>query len=323
MKSKFFFLLLPFLFMYACSSNHERKEVQSLDYEAAAPEAPAESSVEEKLSFEPESADIADYISSAAAEDNMPDKRFIRKADLKFRAKDVIKSTYRIEDIVVSKGGFVESSVLQSVNHYTDTRYFTEDSLIQIIHYDLHSKLRVRVPNEKLDSTLKEIAPLVDYLDYRTITATDVSLDLLRNRLAKLRQSKHGERVAAAVDEKNIKADNVLTAEQKLLEAQERADNAQLNNMLLSDQITYSTIDLTIYQEGLYKINKLKARPDLNKLEYKPGFHVKLLQAILSGWDILLGFILFLVEIWSILLILAGILIGLRYYRKRKKAGKE
>src|SRR5665647_1186990 len=56
------------------------------------------------------------FISSSAAVENGKDTthKFIRTADLKFKVKSVIKSTYNIEDITNRQGGFVTYTNLTS-----------------------------------------------------------------------------------------------------------------------------------------------------------------------------------------------------------------
>ena len=55
-------------------------------------------------------------VSSSAAVVNKKDSthKFIRTADLKFKVKSVIKSTYNIEDLTARQGGFVTYTNLSS-----------------------------------------------------------------------------------------------------------------------------------------------------------------------------------------------------------------
>jgi len=56
------------------------------------------------------------FISSSAAVENGKDttRRFIRTADLKFKVKSVIKSTYNIEELTSRQDGFVTYTNLTS-----------------------------------------------------------------------------------------------------------------------------------------------------------------------------------------------------------------
>ena len=78
------------------------------------------------------------FVSSTAAVENNKDstRKFIRTADLKFKVKDAIRSTYDIENIIVKQGGFVTYTNLASTINYTkstqikDKVYCTEVNLI-------------------------------------------------------------------------------------------------------------------------------------------------------------------------------------------------
>lgn len=73
------------------------------------------------------------FISSSSA---VVDKRdtthkFIRTADLKFKVKDVIRSTYDIESIAKSQEGFVTYTNLTSHVDYTDNTLVSADSTLE------------------------------------------------------------------------------------------------------------------------------------------------------------------------------------------------
>jgi hypothetical protein len=72
------------------------------------------------------------FISSSAAVENNKDstRRFIRTADLKFKVKSVINSTYDIENITNLQGGFVTYTNLTStINNITNTAVSADSSL--------------------------------------------------------------------------------------------------------------------------------------------------------------------------------------------------
>ena len=74
----------------------------------------------------------AKSVSSSAAVENGKDTthKFVRTADLKFKVKSVIKSTYDIEDITNQQGGFVTYTKLTSnINNVSTTAISTDSSL--------------------------------------------------------------------------------------------------------------------------------------------------------------------------------------------------
>lgn len=147
---------------------------------------------------------VSDVISSSAAVENKKDtlRKFIRTADLKFKVKDVARATYAIEDIAARFNGFVSYTNLFSTITNQTTIPVSKDSSLETIYYVVQNNMTLRVPNVKLDSTLKALPPLIDYLDHRIIQADDVHLQLLENRLKKERVTNSRERITQAVDDK-------------------------------------------------------------------------------------------------------------------------
>ena len=157
------------------------------------------------------------------------------------------------------------------------------------------------MPNTLLDTTLKEIAKHVDFLDYRIIKADDVSLQILANKLTQSRVRKHEQRLISAIDNRGKKLNETNNAEENLLSKQEQSDNALLSNLSMNEQINYSTINLNIYQRQ--SIHRELILNDKNTEAYEPSFLNKLKEAFLFGWRSLQAIVLFFVNIWVFILV--------------------
>jgi hypothetical protein len=242
------------------------------------------------------------FISSSAAVENGKDTthKFIRTADLKFKVKSVIKSTYNIEDITNKQGGFVTFTNLTSNIDNVTNIAVSADSSLETTYYTVSNSITLRVPNTKLDTTLKEISKNIDYLDFRIIKADDVALQILSNNLTQKRYAKNEQRLTNAIDNRGKKLNETTVAEEVLLSKQEQADNAKVSNLSLMDQINFSTINLSIYQRQTIKRELISN--DKNIDEYEPGFGSKILDALKFGWDILEAFLVFLIKLWGLFL---------------------
>jgi hypothetical protein len=278
-------------------------------------------SAEEKSRAESSMADSTSnaFISSSAAVENGKDttRRFIRTADLKFKVKSVIKSTYDIESITNRQGGFViYTNLTSNINNVTTTAV-SADSSLETTYYTVTNSITLRVPNTKLDTTLKEISNNIDYLDFRVIKAEDVALQILSNNLTQKRSAKNEERLTNAIDNRGKKLNETTIAEEVLLSKQEQADNAKISNLSLTDQIKFSTINLTIYQRQTIKRELISN--DKNTDAYEPGFGTKLLDALKYGWDILETFIVFLTKLWGLFLFAIVVYFIYKKYRHKLK----
>lgn len=253
------------------------------------------------------------FISSSAAVENGKDstRRFIRTAELKFKVKSVIKSTYDIENITNRQGGFVTYTNLSSDINNLTTIAVSADSTLETTYYTVTNSIKIRVPNTKLDTTLREISKNIDYLDYRIIKAEDVALQILSNNLTQKRSTKNQERLTNAIDKKGKKLNETTNAEELLLDKQEQSDNAKISNLSLTDQIKFSTINISIYQRQTFKRELIFN--DKNVDAYEPSFGSKVLESLKFGWDILETFLVFLTKLWG--LFLFAILVYILYKR--------
>lgn len=257
------------------------------------------------------------FISSSAALVNPNDttRRMIRTANIRFKTKDVITTTYGIEDIVVKHNGFVENSNLQSRIDRTNKMQIKEDSILLVSYYTVTNSLVLRVPNTQLDATLREIAQFVEFMDYRVINAKNVTFELLSKRLEQDRLARFDRRLTNAIDNQGRRLNDVNDAEDNLLSRQAQADEAKIAKLRIFDEIEFSTITLSLYQNQSIKYEVIAIEKAIKP--YFVPFGTRFIDAFKSGWNIIVDFFLFLINIWSI--ILTGILIFyvVKYLKKR------
>lgn len=266
----------------------------------------------------PDSTTTNGFISSTAAQVTKKDsvRKFIRTAEMKFKAENVQHATYIIEDIVNLHDGFVTLSNLHTNVSYTNKTQVSADSSLETTYYVTENNMSLRVPNTELDTVLKAIATQIKFLDYRVIKAEDVSLQLMANKWGQKRAERHHERLEKAIDTKAKKLRETTEAEESLANKEEAADYNKLESLSLTDQVNYSTINLQVYQSETIK-NELIPN-EKNIRSYEPGLLSKIKDSLVFGWDCLEGFILFIIKIWPLFLIgLVLFLILKKYYSKK------
>ncbi len=300
------FIVILACMAIACSQSQKNYEVM----EAAANEERAADESSAPLS------------SSAAMEtNNDPNRKFIRTADIRFKVKDVIQSVYRIEDIAVSNGGFVTNSYISGERHSTQTINISEDSALLVTRYVVTGRLTLRIPNTQLDATLKAIAPLVDYLDYRQVTADDVALQMFANKLTQQRLDKNQRRLENAIDNRGRRLEETTSAEEILMNAQEKADQAKVANLSLAEQVSFSTVTLSLYQNSSTKKEIIEREKEIEP--YKPSLGSRISQGLSGGWELICVICVAISYMWGIILAVALVFIGYRIYRKYRATHKD
>jgi hypothetical protein len=245
---------------------------------------------------------------------------FIRTAAMKFKVKDVLNSTRKIEQIAALAGGYVTNSDLTSNQDYMNTVHFKKDSVLEIRHFTSSSAIHLRIPNDRLDSVLSEITELAVKMDYRTIKANDVKLKLYANKLAENRYSEYKKRVQKKIDTKDAKLTQITDAEEKALEKQTLADSKSIESFDMIDQVNYSTVTLDLYQSQSVTSEIVALPPSVDP--YEPAFTDKLKTSFLIGFDILKSVFLFFINVWGLFLILIALFIAVKktihYYTKKE-----
>ncbi|MBF0575201.1 DUF4349 domain-containing protein [Dysgonomonas sp. GY617] len=321
LQTKSISIILGVCLLLSCSNKSSQGEHQASDISESA----ASAETEANIAFTPPtilqgtsaSSSQSNFISSLAASTSNHDgvHKFIRTAQIKFKVKDIPKATYTIEDIIIKSNGFIIHSTINNENSYSTTTNISNDSSLVTHYSNLIADLVLRVPHTKLDTVLKQIAPLALKIDYRTIEAKDITLQLLSEKMKQERMSKKGRRVSDAINNKEHKLNDVIDAEEVLDNTLEEADKTKLAEYEINDQVEYSTITIKLYQNtSVYTERVLREKP---VEEYETSLGEKAKDALYNGWIIVSSLLIFLLNIWPLILI--GAILAILYCKYRKK----
>jgi len=260
-------------------------------------------------------ADSTAVSSTAAVQPKNSTQKFIRTADIKFKVKNVVKSTYAIENAVAKFGGFVTYTNLQSNIHDQIKTKISQDSTLETTKFSVENNITIRVPNTQLDTVIKSIAKQIDFLDFRVIKADDVSLKLLANQLSQKRSTTNEKRVEKAIDNKGKKINDIMEAENALANQKEANDNKTIEHLSMQDQVNFSTVTLQLYQNETIKQEITAGEKD--SAYYKPNLGIQIVDSLKNGWYILQAVVVFFINLWPfILLSLGGFFLYKKYGKK-------
>lgn len=299
--SSFSFLIgLSLITLASCSGNHTPSYESSVETDTVV--SPAEETTANELNLNTKTPE---------------GRKFIRTADVKFKVKNVMSATEQIEDMAAGYGGFITYSDLENSVENRESTKISRDSILITQLVVVENSMVLRVPNEKLDSLVRQFNKLITYLDYRIIKMDDVTLQFVANRMKSQRLNTYTKRQAGHVDNRGKKLGESTLAEDKILDRQMQADEVSVQTMSLEDQVNYCTINLAIYQEAIV-VKSVKPN-----FEYvaasKPNIFSRIGDALIQGWWILEEIIVFFVKIWGVLLVVVGIVMLGLYLNKRLK----
>ena len=288
MYSKFAVAFVAFSFIYSCKKGGYQKT-----------ESVAETSADYTVA-------VSDTISIAASQ-TVPDKKFVKTADVSMEVQDVYDATIFIEKQLKQLGGFVTESRLQS-NVVSEKTYETSDIDATLVKkYQTDNKMQVRVPTEKLGELLNFINDKKVFLNSRIIIAEDVTANA---KIAELEMQKL-KKTAEVIDKMKNNGEKVDRTEQNL----QQNNNQQIANISLSDNLKYSTVDIYI-KEPKFRIAEIAVTNTKNMdNKYKFNFLYDIKNAFVEGFYLIQRLLVILVTIWPIILT-GGIIL---YFFRNKK----
>jgi len=268
----FGFMLLILACQNSGSSENDRSTV--MDSKEKAP------SMEESQSFEGGSSD----------EVTMVDQKIIRHGDMSIEVGDALKFKAAVD------------AILKNHKAYIGNEQFSNSD------YNASYHIQIRVPSENLDALVAELEAMDGEVLSKTINATDVTqeyIDLetrLANKRSYVEQYREILKTARTVED-------ILKVREQIRILEEEIESAEGRLKYLSNQVSLSTLNLTIIQEKDFVY-----RPDR-----KINFFERLKDSFSAGWYGFVEFCLGLIGLWPFwVAVIVLIWLFKKYTRSRK-----
>ncbi|MEM1325578.1 MAG: DUF4349 domain-containing protein [Bacteroidota bacterium] len=222
------------------------------------------------------------------------DRKIIRTADVRIKVEDIEKSSERIENVIGNYSAYISNS------QFNNNRYNLEQSFT------------IRVPMNDFSTLLETLEKEAIYINHKNTESKDVTEEYLDIETRLRTKKEVRARYEDILRNKAKTVEDVLAAEEAIRVIQEEIEAKEGRLQYLKNQVSYSTINLKLYQEVPYV-----DEPNV----VKEAFGSQLIRSLKNGWELILNITLGLVTIWPILLILGLLIFGLRRVvrRRRKK----
>lgn len=249
---------------------------------------------------------VSDSVSMAASQ-QVPDRKFVKTADINMEVKDVYDATIFIEKQLKELGGFVTISRLNS-NVISEDTFETSDSEATLVKkYQTENRMQVRVPSEKLGDFLTFINDKKLFLNSRIILAEDVTNNAKIAQLEKQKLEKTGQ----VIEKMKNNGDKADRTENNL----EQNNQQQIADITLADDLKYSTVDIYI-KEPKVRVAEIAVTNTKNiDNKYKFNFFYDAKNAFVEGFYLVQRLLVGLITIWPVILIISGII----YFLRKKK----
>jgi hypothetical protein len=161
--------------------------------------------------------------------------------------------------------------------------------------------LIIRVPADNFDSLLSEATQGVKKFESKEIHVKDVTEEFIDIQ-ARLKTKKEFELRYIDLLKQAKSVTEILEIEKQIGELRSDIESIEGRLKYLEDRVSFSTLTITFYE----------SIPDETEFgqQFKNGFR--------NGWDNLIWFFVALTNIWPFILIVLGLVIGIRIYRRKK-----
>lgn len=214
------------------------------------------------------------------------ERKLIRNGYLMFETSDVTKTKSSIEAISKELNAYISN---ESQNNMTDRLQYNQT---------------IRVPADKFDLLIQRIeadAVKVESKDVNTQDVTEEFIDVeARLKTKKELETRYRELLKQA---KTVQ--DIVSIESQISNVRSEIESMEGRLNYLKNQVSFSTLNVSYYQ--------------IIGTDF--GFATKAFRALGRGWDNLLSFLIFLVNLWPFILIILGVAWGTNRWRKRKKIG--
>ncbi len=291
-RTEILLLLILCVAIYSCDSRRnvvEEKSVQSAAAISLSEPPPLDANAE----FSPPSVSGEEVDSKTEV---IPDKtivdkkKIIKDGNISIKTKDIAGSKKGIDELLKSLNGYYESEDLQ--NNDQATFY----------------NLKIRVPSNNFEKLISTVENGKDEVVSKNIQARDVSEEYvdIESRLVNKREylKRYKELLSKVASVKDI-----LALQETIRNLQEEIESKEGRLRYLSDQVSYSTLNLNIHQ----------GKEFVFKPQEKDRFSERVKKSLSGGWTAIVEFSIFMITIWPIIILaIVSYFIVRRSKRQRK-----
>ena len=240
---------------------------------------------------EEESFDMADEESIAEQPEQQEEinieRKLIKEGKVEFEAEDINSTRALIFESIEKYKGYASS----------DKEYKSTGRLSNTII--------IRVPAKNFDLLLSDATKGVTKFDSKNIEVLDVTEEFLDIQ-ARLKTKKELESRYLELLKKANNVTEMLEVEKQVGQLRSEIESVEGRLKYLESKVSFSTLTMSFYQTVPYE-NEFGN-------EFKDGF--------VNGWENLILFFVFLTNIWPFILLVIGLIVGIRIWRKSRKSRK-
>jgi hypothetical protein len=216
-------------------------------------------------------------------EDNL--RKLIKEGSLRFRTENIHKTHDLIRNSLKGFGAYISEE--STFNYSNETGY----------------DLTVRVPAANFDSLLNYIVNHVNIkeLDSKSTQIKDVTEEFIDVE-ARIKIKKESEQKLTDLMKQSKNLSETLEIQKQLTDLRADIESVEGRLKYLNDQVSYSTINISFYEN----------------IKYSKRFFTDFWDALKDGWQVFLHVLTLMAYLWVVLLVFFTLRYGYKYYKKKR-----
>jgi len=261
-----------------------------------------------KAGYELAGGSSADSSSAQMDSTRSSTSKLIKTAEMRFKVKNVQKVSEGIAKLVTTyRGMLIRHRMASSSEHSLDIR-ISNDSVMRVTSFYTSADITVKIPAEKLNDFMNQVAGMGIYVNNRSMDVTDKSLEYLSAQLKlKSRSELISRQKKGIVIIKNPA--NVLLLKDDMIDQ-------QINNRGIDDAVKNSIVNLRFYESNT--ITKETIAND-DPSAYNLPLLNRIIIAIENGWRIFVDLLVLLFNLWVFVAAGVSVWLIIRRYKFRLK----
>lgn len=208
------------------------------------------------------------------------ERKLIRNGSLDFQVDDVKNTRTEIVKIGKELNAYISS---ESESNYGDRLQYNQ---------------LIRVPAEQFDALVTRIEPLAKKVENKNISTQDVTAEFIDVEV-RLKTKKELETRYREILKQAKTVEEIISIESQIANVRSEIESMEGRLNFLKNQVSFSTLNVSYYET----------------IGTDFGFASKFIQSLKGGWDNLLSFIIFMVNLWPFVI---GLTVLVIWFLKRR-----
>lgn len=212
------------------------------------------------------------------------ERKLIKNGDLSFETADVKQTKTAVEAICREFSAYISN---ENQNNFGERIQYSQT---------------IRVPADRFDALIQRIEADAAKIESKNINTQDVTEEFIDVE-ARLKTKKELEVRYREILKQAKTVQDIVAIEGQISTVRSEIESMEGRLNYLKNQVSFSTLNVSYHE--------------IIGTDF--GFATKIVRALRQGWDNLLAFMIIMVNLWPFILLILGLVGGIRIWRKRKR----